>query len=252
MKYAFAGDRAIAVEILSFLKSKGNHPLALLVNDTKGGSHAEELKNISGLPSQMIFSNKSFLDSQAIETLKHLELDYIIGIHFPYIIPKHILSIPRIGFLNLHPAYLPFNKGWHTPSWAILEGDPYGATLHFMTPQLDEGAIIHQKLIEIGASDTANSLYARVLQLELDVFVEAYPSLVSLTPKKMKQKEKGTSHSKKDLASIQEIDLDKEVTYREAINTFRALTTNRWNEASFFMENGKKYAIQIDIKEIDS
>ena len=77
--------------------------------------------------------------------LEQLSLDYIICVHFPYIVPREILSIPKYGVTNLHPAYLPYNLGWHTPSWAILENTPIGATLHYMDECVDTGDIIHQK-----------------------------------------------------------------------------------------------------------
>jgi methionyl-tRNA formyltransferase len=70
--------------------------------------------------------------------------------------------------LNLHPV-LPYNKGWNTPSWAILDNTTYGATLHFMTEALDEGDIIHQKKLEIVFADTANTLYQKALELEKEV-----------------------------------------------------------------------------------
>ena len=92
-------------------------------------------------------------------------------------ISKEVLIIPKIGFLNLHPSFLPYNKGWNTPSWAILDKTPYGATLHFMDQTLDEGDIIHQKRIDVLTVDTANNLYKKILKLEEEVFFEAFDEL---------------------------------------------------------------------------
>src|SRR5690606_40574828 len=65
---------------------------------------------------EYIFEGNDFKNDENFSKLKELNLDYIIGIHFPYIIPTEVLKIPKTGFLNLHPAYLPYNKGWNTPS----------------------------------------------------------------------------------------------------------------------------------------
>ena len=195
----------------------------------------------------LIFRGNQFKTSEAIQLLASLELDYIIGIHFPYLIPTEILTIPKIGVLNLHPAYLPFNKGWHTPSWAIMEGYPYGATLHFMEEALDEGDIIHQKEIEVLPIDTANSLYQRVLKLEENVFFEAFDSLSSLNPNRKKQLDKGSSHQKKELKAIQEINISENGNALNLINKIRALTTNDVNESAYFMLNDKKIGIQINL-----
>src|ERR1044072_1415516 len=181
MRYAFAGNREISVKVLDFLVANNYKPLALLLCDETIASHNDELIKISGLNENIIFGN-AFKEEDNIQKLKALHLDYIIGVHFPYIIPPDILEIPKIGFLNLHPAYLPYNKGWHTPSWAIIESTPYGATLHFMAEELDAGDIIHQKQIQIDPADTAHSLYKKVLDLELEIFKESLPALVSLNP----------------------------------------------------------------------
>lgn len=247
MKFAFAGDRKISCSILEFIISKGFKPAALLVSDFNKASHDQDLIRISGLDESLIFRGNEFKTPQAIEFLTRLELDYIFGIHFPYIIPAEVLQIPKIGVVNLHPAYLPFNKGWHTPSWAILEGYPYGATLHFMDEALDEGDIIHQKQIEVLPTDTANSLYQRVLKLEEEVFFEAFDDLSGLNPKRIKQVDKGTSHQKKELKTIQEISILESVNPLDLIQKLRALTTNDPNEAAYFVMDNKKIGVQINL-----
>ncbi|WP_417559080.1 formyltransferase family protein [Mesoflavibacter zeaxanthinifaciens] len=245
MRYAFAGDRKISVAILKFIISKGYKPSALFISDSAKSSHCKELIELSGLTDDLIFRGKSFKDN--FEKIQALNLDYIFGIHFPYIIPTEFLELPTIGFLNLHPAYLPYNKGWHTPSWAIIDETPYGATLHFMTEKLDEGNIIHQKEIEVKPSDTAHTLYKRVMKVEEEVFCEAFESLKNLNPKSIQQTHVGTNHSKKDLKNIQEIDLNKSYSGKELVNLLRGLTTNKIEEAAYFKEDGDTYHIQVNI-----
>ncbi|HLS30291.1 MAG TPA: formyltransferase family protein [Flavobacteriaceae bacterium] len=251
MKYVFAGDRQISVEILQFLISKGYKPEALLVSKGANESHAKALITTSNLPSSRIFEGQEFKSAEAIKFLTGLNLDYIFGIHFPYIIPKQVLDIPKVGFLNLHPAFLPYNKGWHTPSWAIIDKTPYGATLHFMAEELDAGDILHQKEINITPEDTANSLYFKVLALEVETFKEALPEILTLKPTRIKQTEKGTSKTKKDLAAIQEINLSATYTGEELVNKLRALTTNRIEEAAYFIKDGKKIAVQVSLEQIE-
>lgn len=246
MRYAFAGDRQISVNLLKFLISKGHKPLALMVNTVEKGSHRDELISIAGLPKEFVFEGNQFREN--LDVFKPLNLDYIFGIHFPYIIPSDFLNLPKIGFLNLHPAFLPFNKGWHTPSWAILDGTDYGATLHYMSEKLDEGDIIHQKKVAIDPEDTANSLYQKVLKAEEDVFIEAFDDLVKLAPNSIKQQGEGTSYVKRDLEKVQEITLDKQYTGAELIDKLRALTTNKIEESAYYVVDGKRYHIQVSIE----
>ncbi|WP_242927530.1 methionyl-tRNA formyltransferase [Pontibacter vulgaris] len=252
MKYIFAGDRDIALSVLSYLMQQGYEPAALLVSGEDRASHAEELISLSRLPQELIFRGVDFKAPGAIALFEELQPDYIIGIHFPYIIRKEVLNIPKIGFLNLHPAYLPYNRGWHTPTWAILEGTPIGATLHFMSEELDAGDIIHQKQLDVLPNDTANSLYRRLKDLELDVFKEAFPSIIKLEPNGQVQNlSLGTSHNRKDLfkPEVQEINLEEEYKAGELLKKLRALTTNSLAEAAYFEKNGKKYRVQIQITE---
>ena len=245
MKYGFAGDRLISVNLLSFLIDEGYKPSFLIVNETKDSSHREELISLSGLTDRDIydidFINKNY------SILADYDTDYIFGIHFPYIISKPLLSIPKVGFLNLHPAFLPYNKGWHTPSWAILDKTKYGATLHFMSNELDAGDIITQTEIEVKPSLTANELYQSVLEVEEQLFKDTFTNLLTLKPTRTKQVKEGTSYNKKDLAKVQEIDLNEKIFASDLIDKLRALTTNNIDEAAYFIVDEKKYRVQVSI-----
>lgn len=245
MKYGFAGDRLISVNLLSFLIDEGYKPSFLIVNETKDSSHREELISLSGLTDRDIydidFINKNY------SILADYDTDYIFGIHFPYIISKPLLSIPKVGFLNLHPAFLPYNKGWHTPSWAILDKTKYGATLHFMSNDLDAGDIITQTEIEVKPSLTANELYQSVLEVEEQLFKDAFTNLLTLKPTRTKQVKEGTSYNKRDLAKVQKIDLNEKIFASDLIDKLRALTTNNIDEAAYFIVDEKKYRVQVNI-----
>ncbi|MBD3178092.1 MAG: hypothetical protein GF417_00025 [Candidatus Latescibacteria bacterium] len=249
MRIAYAGDRAIAVDVLKFILGQGVRPLALLLSSSKRATHADELLELCPfLDRDMIFRGTSFRKDQNVEKLSKLELDYIISIHFPYIYPEAVLDVAKHGVLNLHPAYLPYNRGWHTPTWAILEGTPYGGTLHFMEEALDSGDIVHQKKLEALPGDTADSLYQRVLELEVEVFTEAWEGLSDFSYSRTSQDEHlATAHTKKDIEQIRRIEMDQEITPRSLIDKLRALTTNRVSEAAWFEEKGRRYMVQVNI-----
>lgn len=248
MKYGFAGNREIAVNILNFLISKGLKPSFLLISrELIDSKHQNQLISDSGLGSENIYYIDDVNPVNIDNPLDSYNVDYIFGIHFPFIIKKPILESAKIGFLNLHPAYLPYNKGWHTPSWAILDNNKYGATLHYMTEELDGGDIVAQKEVKIEPHYTANHLYQLVLEAEEELFKQIFPQLLTLKIPKEKQYSKGTSHNKKDLSKIQKINLDEKEYPINIINKIRALTTNSLEEAAYFEINDTKYSIQINI-----
>jgi methionyl-tRNA formyltransferase len=205
------------------------------------------------LNSDAVISGSEIRKSKIIEKISNEDLDYLICIHFPYIIPESILSIPKIGVLNLHPAYLPWNRGWHTPTWAIFDNTPFGATLHFMDNSLDTGDIIHEKKIPISPEDTADSLYQKVHDLEIEVFAEAFPKILQKNFTRIPQKKmKGSVHKKNDIKNIQRIDLNANAPIKDLIIKLKALTTNTLDEAAFFEENGEIYRVQIKIVKQDT
>ncbi len=253
LRIAFAGDRDVAGWVLEFMLSEQVHPLALLVPEATRASHADELVALcSFLEPHKVLWGRQFRQPEGLALLRQLDLDYIIGVHFPYIIPEEVLSIPRIGVLNLHPAYLPYNRGWHTPSWALLEETPIGVTLHFMDSGIDTGDIIHQKRMDVSPGDTANALYQRLKRLEFEVFKEAWQDLASGSYRRLPQDPaEGTAHTRRDLFAehIQRIDVDESVRAGDLMRRLRALTTNRVEEAAYYEVDGKRYRVQVLIHE---
>lgn len=253
LRIAFAGDRDISVEVLDFILANGVRPLALLVPDRSSASHADELcRRCTFLTDDRVLFGVQFRTPLGISTLKKLDLDFIIAIHFPYIVPEEVLVIPKTGALNLHPAYLPYNRGWHTPSWAILENTPIGATLHFMDAGIDTGDIIHQKKLEVSPGDTANTLYQKLKALELEVFMESWPKILEGTFSRTPQNPTaGTVHQRRDLLrpDIPKIYLEDNVKTGIFLRKLRALTTNQINEAAYFEINGRRFRIQVIIQE---
>ncbi|MCS7071256.1 MAG: hypothetical protein NZM00_07105, partial [Anaerolinea sp.] len=226
-----------------------------LVSAPDRASHAETLRSMCPfLSDDAVLTGKTFREAQGIEFLSSLKLDWIICVHFPYLVPRAIFDLTRQGVVNLHPALLPFNRGWHTPTWALLEGTPIGATLHLMDEGIDTGDIIHQRELKPAPSDTADTLYAKLKKLEYEVFCEAWPSLVDGTFQRRPQPVgQGSTHKKEDLfrSGIQKIDLDTPQSPRELLNRLRALSTNNPAEAAFFEQDGKIYRVQVRIFEAD-
>ncbi|MBP1908191.1 methionyl-tRNA formyltransferase [Methanolobus bombayensis] len=250
-RIVYAGDRDISQWVLEFILENGVKPIALMVSDKNKATHDKDLLELCDyLESQNVLEGSKFRTGESIQKLKELEPDYIICVHFPYVVPKEVLEIPKYGVLNLHPAYLPYNRGWNTPTWAIYDGTPYGATLHFMNEGMDAGDIIHQKGIEIMPDDTADSLYQKVKMTEFELFKESWESLVHNTYTLKKQDlNKGTIYKKADIESIQFIDLSENVNTGDLIRLFRALTTSNIKESAYFEVDGKRYRIQIHIEE---
>lgn len=251
-RLAFAGDRDIAVEALSVLLELGDVPVALLLSDQGRASHDAALieRCTSAGIAPPIIRGRQLTDETTVQYLRGLELDYIVCVHFPYLIRRPILEAAKSGVLNLHPSYLPFNRGWHTPSWAILDGTPAGASFHYMTESLDSGDIVCQRRIDIDAADTAHTLYRRLKTLELEVFVEGWTRIRDGRGQGHPQPhEMATGHRRQSLfdPAVQRIDLSARVPAGDLLRRLRALTTNRVDEAAYFEDGDRRYRVQVTI-----
>jgi phosphoribosylglycinamide formyltransferase 1 len=76
--------------------------------------------------------------------------------------------------LNIHPALLPAFRGLNTHERALAAGVKiHGATVHFVVPEMDAGPIVAQGSIAVRADDTEETLAARVLELEHQIYPRA-------------------------------------------------------------------------------
>lgn len=251
--YLFAGDRRLAVDALKALLAQNDPPAVVVVSDSPTASHADELTCLAETsPGCSVVTSSTLSDPRTVEHLADVGLDFALSVHFAEIVKEPLLSLPRRGWLNLHPAFLPFNRGWHTPSWSILEGTRVGATIHVMTAELDAGEILAQREVDVQPSDTAHVLYGRLLEAELELLKETWPAIRGSVPWRLMRnpRESGTLHSRKELFEdeVQLIDLDAPTTARDVITKLRALTTDRWDESARFVVAGRTYRARIEIQ----
>lgn len=249
-RIAFAGDRAVAVEALEHLLDTGIRPVALLMPPPGRASHdGELLDRCSRELRPAVLRGGEFREAPGLELLASLGPDFLVSVHFPYLVPPSVLGLPRRGCLNLHPAYLPFNRGWHTATWAILDGTPLGATLHYMDEGIDTGAIVHQERLEVEPGDTAATLYPRLFALEVEVFKEGWRRVVEEGSKGSPQTGLGTAHGRDDLrrSGVQRVELDEPTPPRALLRRLRGLSTSRVEEAAYFEETGRRFRVQVII-----
>ena len=252
LNIAFAGDRDVSVDVLTALLELGDVPQVLLLSDQDRASHDTALVTLceSAGISPPVIRGSQLSSAASMEFLRWLELDYIVCVHFPYILRRPVLDTASRGVLNLHPSYLPYNRGWHTPTWAILEETPAGASLHYVDESLDTGDIVCQRQAAIDPADTAHTLYAKLKRLEVQVFKEGWQQIRDGSAKGTPQTdEQATSRRRQSLfdPAVQRLELDAFVRTRDLLRQLRALTTNRLDEAAYFEIGARRYRVQVTI-----
>ena len=113
------------------------------------------------------FASRDAFDAALGDAVAASEPDWIICVGYMRILGEAFVQRFRGRLLNIHPSLLPMYKGLHTHARALEAGDAeHGASVHFVTAELDAGAVIAQARVPVQAGDDADALAARVLSVE--------------------------------------------------------------------------------------
>ncbi len=121
------------------------------------------------------FSDRSSFDLALIEVIREYNPDLIALSGFMRVLTIDFVTHFANKLINIHPSLLPKYKGLNTHRRAIEAGErTTGATVHWVTEELDSGTIIRQIKVPIFPGDTEEILKARVLKAEHKL----YPTVV--------------------------------------------------------------------------
>lgn len=113
-------------------------------------------------------------DQRVAASIDEANVDYILLAGFMRILSDAFVERYMGRMLNIHPSLLPRYKGLHTHQRALDAGDTqHGASVHFVTPALDDGPVIMQAIVDIKTGDDSESLAQRVLQQEHELYTAA-------------------------------------------------------------------------------
>ena len=122
------------------------------------------------------FASRDAFDAALAETIDAQRADLVLLAGFMRILGAGFVRRYEGRMLNIHPSLLPAFTGLHTHRRALEAGCKVsGATVHFVTPDLDHGPIVLQSIVPVLPGDTEAALAARVLATEHRI----YPLAVS-------------------------------------------------------------------------
>jgi methionyl-tRNA formyltransferase len=105
--------------------------------------------------------------------LKGMSPDLCIGVAFGQLIPKEVLDIPPLGFVNVHPSLLPELRGAAPIQWALINGNEVtGVTTMYMDEGFDTGDIILQSTAPIRPDDNYESLHDRLAEVAAQLLLK--------------------------------------------------------------------------------
>lgn len=152
-----------------------------LVLSSKPEAYALTRAAQNGIPTAIVnphdYADRTDFDTAVLRTLEQAEIDVILLAGYMWILGEALMRRYDHRILNVHPALIPSfcGKGFYglKVHEAVLEYGVCltGATVHFVSSQVDGGEIILQKAVEVQDDDTPESLQKRVMeQAEWKIF----------------------------------------------------------------------------------
>ncbi|MCA1854541.1 phosphoribosylglycinamide formyltransferase [Massilia oculi] len=121
-----------------------------------------------GIPTAVVankdYATRAEFDAALQETIDRYAPDLVVLAGFMRILTAPFVEHYAGRMLNIHPSLLPLFPGLGTHQQALDAGErEHGATVHFVTAELDHGPVVAQARVPVLADDTEDSLAARVL-----------------------------------------------------------------------------------------
>ncbi len=167
-----ASGRGSNLQALIAARDAGALPVDfVLVGSDKAHAGALQLAADAAIPSFTLspkgFANRLDYDLELFRQLDASGADVLVLAGFMRIIDGEALK-PWVGrMINIHPSLLPKYRGLHTHRRALEAGDTeHGASVHFVTAELDGGPVIAQARIDIRPGDDEHQLAQRLLGYE--------------------------------------------------------------------------------------
>ena len=180
--------------------------------------------------------------------IRNINKKFDVGFsYFNYKVPEKILKKIKIGAINFHPSYLPYNRSRHSAFWSIIDSTPAGATSHWMNNKFDDGPIFFQKKIVKKKFVNAKKLYFEQLAILKYVILKTIDFIVkNKFIKKKQNKNKATFHTKTDILKKISFSLEDKISNEEFVKIILGTTFNK--KTGIYLASEKKYLINSRYK----
>jgi len=171
--------RGSNMEALIRARQAGELPVEIAaVISNRGDAKGIETARAKGFPAAVVphkdFPSREAFDAALADKIDSYKPDLVVLAGFLRVLTDGFVNRYAGRLINIHPSLLPSFTGLHTHERAIEAGcKVHGATVHFVTPELDHGPIIIQAAVPVLPDDTPETLGERVLAQEHVIYPRA-------------------------------------------------------------------------------
>jgi len=178
-----SGNGTNVQQIAEYFKDCDKIKIEVVIVNKKD-AYVRQRAKILGID-DIYYSRDDFYNSNSVlEELKKRDINFIVLAGFLLLIPKNILDYYKNRIINIHPALLPKYGGkgmyGHNVHQKVIENNEKesGITIHYVDENYDEGKIIFQAKCEVTSNDTAETLAAKIHNLEKEYYPKTIKSIV--------------------------------------------------------------------------
>jgi methionyl-tRNA formyltransferase len=172
LKIVYFGSPEFAIQSLETLMAVGHEICAVITQpDRRRGRSKKPLPTpVATFASEAglaVWKPDQLGDAEIVADLAELEADAYVVVAYGKFLPDDVLSIPRLGVLNLHPSMIPKHRGPSPVATAILEGDEWtGVTMMLLDSGMDTGPVLVQSdPVPVTVRDTQATLTERLFEI---------------------------------------------------------------------------------------
>src|SRR5580700_11311329 len=180
MRIVFCGTPDFAVSSLRRLAAEPGIFVEAVITQPdrprgRGGNvSASPIKEAALAAGLHVYQPETIKSESAQEFLKRVAPDAVVIIAYGQIIPARLLTIPRLGWMNLHASLLPCYRGAAPIHWAIANGETLtGLTTMQIDAGMDTGPTLLRQELTIGPDETSPELAARMSAMGADLIAES-------------------------------------------------------------------------------
>lgn len=184
LRIVFMGTPEFASTSLRRLVAEGYNIVAVVTTPDKPAGRGQKMHQSDvkltaeqlGLP---ILQPEKLRDDSFLASLRALNPDLGVVIAFR-MLPEVVWAMPKYGTFNLHASLLPQYRGAAPINWAIINGDTEtGVTTFLLNEEIDKGAIIEQRKVDILPEDNIGTLYDRLMVVGAELVTHTVDKIAS-------------------------------------------------------------------------
>lgn len=178
-----SGNGSNAEEIIRYFNKSSFATVVAVLTNNSNAKVIDRAKKFN--VDTLVFNKIELNEGQVLAEIHKINPDLIVLAGFLWKFPEHIIEEFPNKIINIHPALLPnyggkgmYGMNVHNAIFENKEAET-GITIHYVTPNYDEGAIIFQKSVTISDCKTPEEIAEKVHQLEHKYFPEVISDLLN-------------------------------------------------------------------------